>query len=390
MADGGTGEKSEEPTPERLRKLRKEGNVPKSQDVNHAVSFLVVFAVLGGTMSMAGEEMMGFLRSSFSLVGQMDARGDEIYYQILMQSLITMAKLCAPSLGVAFVVGIVLNVSQVGFMFTMKPITPDLNKVNPVNGFKNLINKKKLVELLKTMFKFGVIGYLSYHAVQDAMRDVVLMMRSDLWVGMSIISGIIWDFTVKIGGVFVVIAAADAFYQHKRYLKDNMMSKYDVKQEYKQSEGDPHHKSQRRQMHQEILNSAAPAAVKNADVVVRNPDHIAIALKYDKEKGTSAAPTVIAKGTRLWAEKILDAAREAGIPVVRNVPLAQALNKLEVGDEIPEELYEAVAEVLSFVFKLSEEQKRKDGHRLPAKADTGAGPQKPDSAAGKGFAPKKG
>jgi flagellar biosynthetic protein FlhB len=144
-----------------------------------------------------------------------------------------------------------------------------------------------------------------------------------------------------------------------------MMSKYDVKQEYKQSEGDPHQKAERKRVHQEILSSAGAAAVKKADVIIRNPDHIAIALAYDKEHGS--APTVVAKGSRIWAEKILEAARRYGVPVVRNVPLAHALDKLEVGDEIPEELYEAVAEVLNFIMTLAQEQRAKaTGGRLPA------------------------
>jgi flagellar biosynthetic protein FlhB len=256
------------------------------------------------------------------------------------------------------VLGVVLNVSQVGFMFTLKPITPDFNRLNPVNGIKNLVNKKKLVELLKTSLKFVLISYISWVALRDSMREVVLIVRSELHIGMGIIGGIVWDFCTKIGGVFIVIAAFDAFYQHKRYIKENMMSKYDVKQEYKQSEGDPHHKAERRRFHQEILNSAAPAAVKHADVVVRNPEHIAVALKYDKEK-KAGAPQVVAKGERLWADQIIDTAKRYGIPIVRNVPLAQALNKLEVGDDIPEELYEAVAEILNFVFQLSEDQKAK-------------------------------
>lgn len=161
-----------------------------------------------------------------------------------------------------------------------------------------------------------------------------------------------------------MIAAADYFYQRKRYTKENMMSKYDIKQEYKQSEGDPHQKSERKRVHQEILNSQGQSAVKKADVVVRNPEHIAIALKYDKEKGS--APQIVAKGSRIWAEKIIETARRYGVPVVRNVPLAHALDKLEVGDEIPEELYEAVAEILNFIFSLAEEQKHKQKGGKPS------------------------
>jgi flagellar biosynthetic protein FlhB len=367
MADGGTGEKTEEPTPERLRKLRKEGNVAKSQDVITALSFLVVFCIIAGVFPFLGEQIIGFFNFSVVASLRIAEETEVVVPAVLYQSMVTMGLMIVPACMGALILGVVCNVAQVGFMFTLKPITPDFNRLNPVNGIKNLVNKKKLVELLKTSLKFIVISYLSWVALHDAMREVVLIVRSDLNVGMGIIGGIIWEFCTKIGGVFIVIAAFDAFYQHKRYIKENMMSKYDVKQEYKQSEGDPHHKAARRQFHQEILHSAAPAAVKNADVVVRNPEHIAVALKYDKEK-KAGAPQVVAKGERLWADQIIEAAKKYGIPIVRNVPLAQALNKLDVGDDIPEELYEAVAEILNFVFQLSEDQKAKARGGKPAAA----------------------
>jgi flagellar biosynthetic protein FlhB len=278
--------------------------------------------------------------------------------RLLNQSMITLARTCAPVMGAAFLIGMVMNISQVGFMFTLKPITPDIKKINPISGLKNLVNMKKLVELFKTIVKFTLISYLSYTALRDAMRDVILIIRSELTIGMKIIGSIIWDFCIDIGGVFVVVAAIDAFYQKKRYTKDNMMSKYDVKQEYKQSEGDPQQKAERKQLHREMINNAPKGAVKNADVVVRNPDHIAVALKYAKEE-ENAAPEIVAKGMNIWADQILDEAKHYGVPIVRNVPLAQALNKMEVGDEVPEELYEAVAEVLNFVYTLAEEQKSK-------------------------------
>lgn len=360
MGDGGSGEKTEEPTPERLRKLRQEGNVPRSQDVTMAVSFLALFVMLAGLFGfMSGEvrELVELsLQAAFSSHDAAVAAP-----RLLFAGLRTMALVTGPILVGAVVIGVGMSLAQVGFLFTTKPITPDLNKVNPIQGFKGLFNGKKVVELLKTLVKFVVIVWLSWVALRDALRDVALLVRGELAVGVQVVGAIIWEFTIKIAGAFLLIAAADYLYQRKRYLKDNMMSKYDVKQEYKQSEGDPHYKSERRRVHQEILSSAAPAAVKGADVVVRNPDHIAVALKYDKEKGT--APTVVAKGSRVWAEKILEAARRYGVPVVRNVPLAHALDKLEVGDEIPEELYEAVAEVLSFIHSLAEEQKAKAGGR---------------------------
>jgi len=184
------------------------------------------------------------------------------------------------------------------------------------------------------------------------------MQTDDIFIAMQIIGAVIWDFCIKIGFVFILIAAFDAFYQKRRYIKDNKMSKYDVKQEYKQSEGDPHMKAQRKQIHQEVLNSASSSNVKNADVVVTNPHEIAVAIKYDQESG-DGAPEILAKGERIWAQRIKETAKRFGIPIVRNVPLAHALNRLEIGEEVPEELYEAVAEVLNFVFELSEAQKAK-------------------------------
>lgn len=360
MADGGSGEKTEEPTPERLRKLREDGNVPKSQDINSAVSFLIVFLVLGNTFPSITERLLALTLLCIDTAQHLTATNlSYLVRGILGEALIAMFMSCAPILATAFVLGIGLNLAQVGFLFSTKPITPDLNKVNPINGFKGLFNMKKLVELLKTIIKFVVISWLSYVALQKALRDVVFIIRSDMFTGVKVIGEIIWDFVSKIGAVFIMIAAFDAFYQRRRYTKDNMMSKYDVKQEYKQSEGDPQHKHERKKLHQEILSGGGGSAVKGSDVVVRNPDHIAVALKYDKEKGTS--PTVVAKGQRVWADKILAAAATYNVPVVRNVPLAQALGKLDIGDEIPEELYQAVAEVLSFVYALSQEQKKKRG-----------------------------
>jgi len=361
MSDGGGGEKTEEPTPERLRKLREDGNIPKSQDVISSISFVAVFVTLSKCFRYMSDQMLQYTRLTMQVANT--AYGDHVVVPVvplLWEALAVGGKICAGPLAAAVVLGMVLNIAQVGFLFTAKPITPDINKINPVNGLKNLFNMKKVVELIKNIIKFVVIAYISYLSLKKSSRDVVMILRSDLFIGVKIIGGIIADFVIKIGMAFVVIAAADYFYQRQRYIKDNMMTKHDIKQEYKQSEGDPHHKAERRRMHQEILQGGGAKAVKSADVVVRNPDHIAVALKYDRTQKNSA-PTVVAKGERLWAEKIIAEAEAAGIPIVRNVPLAQALNKLDLGDDIPEELYQAVAEVLTFVYNLSQDQKKKSG-----------------------------
>ncbi len=357
MGDGGSGEKTEEPTPERLRKLREDGNVPKSQDVTSAGKFLGVFVVLAGTMPYMCQELLKFFYLAVDLSTTFRDRPPSVVVLFLDLALLCMFKTTIFVLVVDFVLAIVLNVAQIGFLFTMKPITPDLNKINPINGLKNYFNMKKVIELLKTIAKFILTSALAYKAFKEVIRDITLTIRSDLFSAVWIVGKVIWDFCIEIGTIFCIIAVADFLYQRARYMKDNRMSKHDIKQEYKQSEGDPQIKHDRKQMHQELINSPR-SAVKSANVVVKNPDHIAIALKYDDSDGS--APTVVAKGTNLQAEKILADAERYGVPVVRNVPLAHALHKLDLGDEIPEDLFTAVAEILTFVHDLAKSQKAKD------------------------------
>ncbi|MCC6811646.1 MAG: EscU/YscU/HrcU family type III secretion system export apparatus switch protein [Deltaproteobacteria bacterium] len=358
MGDGGSGEKSEEPTPEKLRKLREDGNLPKSQDVIQAFMFIACFSIIALTMGYMGDTLSEFMLLSIkvSTAGHLDA---STVVGLLIEAIKALMMTCAPVLAVAFFVALAGNYAQVGVLFTTKPLEPNFSKLNPISGLKGLVNMKKLVELLKTIVKFTVVAWMAYDSLKERARDVILTIRVPLYVGIKIIGQVIWDFSIKIGVFFTIVAAADLFYQRKKFIKDNMMSKYDIKQEYKQSEGDPQHKAERKQLHKEIINGGGHSNVKKADAVVVNPDHIAIALKYDKD-GTSA-PLVVAKGERVQAEKIKAIAKQVGVPIIRNVPLAQALNKMEVGDEIPEELYDAVAEVLNFVYALSEQQKAKHG-----------------------------
>jgi flagellar biosynthetic protein FlhB len=357
MGDGGAGEKSEEPTPEKLRKLREDGNLPKSQDVIQATMFVACFCIMALTLGYTGDKLTGFMKLCFSLVSSKEL-GTAVITRLMYEGLITMMLAGMPVLVIAFFVALVANYAQVGFLFTTKPLEPNFSKLNPISGIKGLVNMKKLVELLKTIAKFSLVSYLAYDSLQERIRDVVLTIRMPLYNGLKIIGQIIWDFSIKIGVVFALIAAADLFYQRKKFIKDNMMSKHDIKQEYKQSEGDPHHKQERKKLHHEINSGGGGKAnIKKSDAVVVNPDHIAVALKYDRD-GTSA-PIVVAKGERVQAEKIKEIAKQVGIPIIRNIPLAQALNKFEVGDEIPEELYDAVAEVLNFVYQLSNAQKAK-------------------------------
>ena len=353
MSEESTGEKTEEPTPQKLRQAREKGQISKSQDAIQALLFVTVFAVLGLTMGSLADgltELMiltmtkGTLNPSIPMVLKISEEG-----------LWTTLLVCMPALGAAFIMGLFANYMQIGFLFTSHPIKPDVKKLNPVSGFKQLFSKKKMVESLKQIIKFTVVSMVVYDAIQDSIRDVVLSEKAGLYVSLEVAGTIIYNISVRAGFLFVVIAAADFFWQRHVFKKDMMMSKYDVKQEFKQSEGDPEMKAQRKALAEELVMHGSQQNVAKADAVITNPVHIAIAIKYDPE--TDTAPKVVAKGMRKNAETIKEIAKQEGIPVLRNVPLAQALNELDMDEEIPEDLYDAVAEVLNFVFELREEGK---------------------------------
>jgi flagellar biosynthetic protein FlhB len=258
--------------------------------------------------------------------------------------------LTLPIAGGAAVVGALAEFLQVGALFTIKPLIPKLDKLNPIAGFKNMFGKKQIVELAKNLFKIGVTGYVVYGVVRDSMAMVVATIRGTVDTTMSVMGELVYRVSVRVSLLFFVFAVFDVWFQRKSYMKDMMMAKDEVKKEYKESEGDPHHKAKRKEFHQEILEGAQMEAVKGADVIVTNPDHIAVALKYDKDR--DGAPRVLARGFDGRAEAIKQLAKDSEVAILRNVPLAHALVRVEVGQEIPEELYDAVAEVMNFVYQL--------------------------------------
>lgn len=353
MSDGGTGEKTEEPTPQKLKQARDKGQVAKSQDAIQALLFVGVFAVLALSIGRLADEFMQLILSSIEAGAR--APSNESVLLVLEESLWFTLKASLPALGAAFIFGLAGNYMQVGFLLSVDAVKPDVKKLNPISGFKQMFSKKKLVESLKQMLKFLLVSWVVYDAIQDSAGDVVRSARMDLLAAVQVAGSIIYDISVRVAALFFALAAADFFWQRHTFKKDMMMSKYDVKQEYKQSEGDPQMKAERKALAEELIMHGSQQNVANADAVVTNPAHIAVAIKYDKDK--QGAPVVVAKGMRKNAETIKDIARAAGVPILRNVPLAQALHKLDIDEEIPEELYEAVAEILNFVYELKEKGK---------------------------------
>lgn len=351
--DGEGGEKTEQATPKKLEKAREEGQVAKSQDLNTAVLLLVLF----GSLKVFGTFMYNRLFSVYRfyyggiadiLEGGFDRRrclGLMSYG--MLQILIT----ALPIFGLGVLGAFVVNVVQVKWKVTGKPMRPKLSKISPISGFKRMFSKDKVVELLKAIAKVGVLFYVVYSSLKDQWGLVYLLYELDIVSALKMIVDTVLTISFKICAVFFVIAFADFMYQKWKFKTDMKMTKQEVKDEYKNTEGNPQIKGQIRRKMQEASRRRMMQSLPEADVVITNPTHLAVALKYDREQ--AEAPVVIAKGADFLAEKIKETARQNQIEIVENKPLARMLyHNVELGDQIPPELYQMVAEILAYVYSL--------------------------------------
>ncbi len=347
MSEG--GDKTEEPTQKKIDDSRRDGNVWKSKDLSSVAAFTVAMGIIKATWDSFETRIKHlFLFAVDHLAHPADL--PQATSEMMVLALTTLLSVCLPIAFGAGLAGGLMDFLQVGALLALKAVMPKLEKLNPIAGLKNMVSKKALVELVKSLFKLSVTGYVVYGVVRDAMGLVVATVNGDAALTMLVMGELVYRVVNRVVLLLVAFAIFDVWWQHYSYKKDLMMSKDEVKKEYKESEGDPHHKAKRKQLHQEIMESAQLEAVKSADVIVTNPDHVAVALTYDREK--ERAPRVIARGLDLRAEAIRELARANDVPLLRNVPLAHALLRVEVNDEIPEALYDAVAEVLNFVYQL--------------------------------------
>lgn len=352
-----SGEKTEKPTEKRLRDARKKGQVSKSQDLTSALMLIAAVCVfwLGGKMmatnllqlTQKGIETAGSFTGEFTR---------ERANELLFQAMIDMGIILAPLFIVMFIGGILFNYVQIGSLFAFEGVKPDLNKLNPAEGFKQkFLKSRSYVELGKTLLKsiitFAVVGVVLYGEIPN----IVKLIEQPAAGVIAYLFDLILRIGFYVGILFLALAVGDYFLQRFLFLNQMKMSKQEVKQEYKESEGDPLIKWMRKNIHQEILAQSSIAAVQSADVVVVNPTHVAVALKYDKAQ--MGAPTVVAKGADLIAKQIREIAKKHDVPMMRDVPLARALYEIDIDSEIPEEMYETVAEVLRWVYTLSEDQK---------------------------------
>ena len=348
------GEKTEKATPKKRREAREEGQVFQSKEISSVfillISFLA-FNILGKFILKNLIELMKYLFSSFQNL-------DDIFTQdnirIKFLSIIAVfLKVSSPILITTYFASLIINYLQVGFLFTTKPLEPKFSRINPIEGFKRIFSKKAFVELGKSIIKILLIGYVAYSFIKKRIGILVNLPSMDAIQILKNFSNLSFQFGIRILGVLLVVSALDYFYQWWDYEKNLMMSKEELKEEFKQTEGDPLVKSKIKEKQRKMALNRMMQEVPKADVIVTNPTHIAVALKYDQE--LNFAPIVVAKGADIIAENIKKTGKENSIPIVENKPLARAIYEtVDVGDIIPEELYETVAEVLAYVYSLKD------------------------------------
>jgi len=359
MAKDQGADKTEKPTPKRIRDARKEGNVSKSRELTATV------LTLGWLLT--GWLLMGFMYSRLRELFEQSLSAIQLpFRQALLETATvafqTLIWLSVPLLVMALFLGLIVEFLQVGSIATMKKLTPNLEKMNPVEGIKKMFSMDNLVELIKSILKSLFLIGIGWYVLAQMMPSLMLLpynepaqMGSAIWH--AIVRIVTWTVVV-----FFFVSALDVWYQKFSYLKQLRMSMRDIKQEVKENEGDPYVKSRRRQLHQEWAQQNMLSAVRGSNVVVTNPTHIAVALQY--ELGVTDLPVVVAKGEGAMAEAIKKAAEESGVPILQNIPLARGLNeKVALDEYVDSEFFDAVAEVL---FWAENVRRERDGDDAPS------------------------
>ncbi len=352
--DGEGGEKTEPATQKKLDEARKEGKVAKSKELSSAFDLIVLFLVLKVFISFVGENLIGIFTYVYSRISEFVSVNESGLTTVAVSSLIIdligkLLIILLPFFICGVVITMLVGVVQVGWKVSAKPMQPKLSKFNPINGFKRMFSKESLFGLLMAIVKVAVIIYIAYTSIRDEANDLFLLYEIPLNQAIALIGSIIIDAGIKISLVYLIVGIADYIYQKRKFSEDMKMTKQEVKDEYKNTEGDPQIKGQQRRRMQEASRRRMMQDVPKADVVITNPTHFAVALQYDAE--VSKAPILLAKGEDYLAQKIKEIAKEHHVEIVENKPLARMIyHNVDIGAEIPPELYQSVAEVLALVY----------------------------------------
>lgn len=351
MAEAAGQERTERATGKRRHEARRRGQVALSREIPSTLILLTLLAVFYFAGAHLLDELLRFVASMFGRLNSMRMHtisdAGALAFDLLQSFLLLLVPICLPLL----VAGVIGNICQIGFELHVEPMAPKLSKLNPVAGLKRLFSLRGLVEVAKSVLKIVFIGIIAWSVMSGYLTEFPTLVHRDL--------GGIWDFahTVAFKIIFyvslalIVLAVLDYAYQRWQHEQSLKMTKQEVKDERKQTEGDPHVKARIRSLQRQAAYQRMMAEVPKSDVVITNPTHLAVALRFDPAE--MAAPRVVAKGADAIAERIRNIAREHNVPLVENKPLAQALYKMaELGDYIPVDLYRAVAEVLAYVYRL--------------------------------------
>lgn len=354
-------EKTEQPTAKKLRDARQRGEVAKSRDFTQTALIVALFAYIVANGQSLVEDFTRLLFVPFSFI-HVDFR--QAVGLVLEEAMRSAALMLLPFLGIVIGVAIFAEAIQTGLLFAFEAIKPSAKKLNVIANAKNMVSKKNLIEFLKSSFKIGVLSWVVYGLVMEALPMLMHVPHRGMPELGALMGQLLKNLIIQTGLAYVIISLADLAWQRYQYTKGLMMSKDEVKQEYKGMEGDPHIKSQRKHLHQEMLANDAVQGARTASVVVTNPTHLAIALRY--EEGETPLPMVTGKGEGALAERMIAAAREAGVPVMQNIPLAHALfDDASVNHYIPSDLVEPVAAVLKLVRELAEASAQEEMMRGP-------------------------
>ncbi len=351
MAEDNKDQKTEEPTSKRILDTEEKGNFAHSREMNSA--FILLFAII--VFMIMGQYSTTILLQIWSrLLSEMHAvqLTEEGLFRIMVFTMENTLLILGPILVTIMLAGVVSNLIQTrGFKISAHPLKPKFNKLNPIKGFSRIFSKNSVMELFKSLFKVAVVSMISYFTIKDHWNDIPMLMGFGVRQTLEFMGNVAIEIMFQVLLFMIFLALVDYAFQRYTYLENLKMTKEEVKDERKETEGNPQIKQRIRTVQAEMAKRRMMSAVPEADVVVTNPTHIAIAIKYDREK--SSAPMVVAKGAGQIAQKIREVASDNQVPIVENKPLAQVLHKsVEIGQQIPDSLYKAVAEILAYVYRL--------------------------------------
>ena len=354
------GEKTEQPTPKKLADAKKKGQIAFSKEAPAVFTFIVGMSLIMFWAPRIGDQFGILYHTAVQAAARIDGASAATIWVLPLREVFLAIVVCfLPILGGIAVTGLALSAAQAGLNLTFEPMKPSLQKLNPIEGVKRIFSGKGIIEFLKTLIKVVLVLYLGYKALGGAMETIVRLHWADMGAFYRIGFQIARSFTFQVGGLFLAVAGFDYFYQKYQWKKQLKMSKDEVKQEYKESEGDPMIKAQRKALGQAMIFQNIQQEVPKADAVVTNPTHLAIAIRYDRS--TMGAPKVTAKGGGTIAKTIVQLAKKHDVPIIRDIQLAHSLFTVEMGRYIPRDMYEVVAEILLFAWRLRQEAQRVPG-----------------------------